>query len=1249
MNINPLKFDHYYVFIASPSDMSQERQLVHKFFKYYNNAIAKNWGVRFEVIDWENASSIGIGRAQGLINSQTLEKYRESLALVIGLLGQKYGQPTGEAESGTEEEFNWAFDNNKKHGFPEIKWFFKKIDKFVSPPDPDRIQEALDQWKKVRDFKERLKTSETEMYFKEYGDIEEFKEVVKNDFSLWLADDSRAWSQNVRRANTGTTPVVLPPIKYFQNVCHDFQWLDIAGIDCDRAFQIPLSKLYVRLRVLSQDCVNRYEANASDERKPIDIKEALGAYKRLVVVGDPGSGKSTFLKFISLIIARAILEKNTELVFEKLGLGGSLPLPVFISCWDLSDFLLNIEDAHLSPNVLLEFIFKNLAASEYQTSQGNLEALLNKGKLCLLIDGLDEVATEHARVRVSKLIQEFVNRYGKNRYVVTSRIRAYSGDTVLKGSFVRCDIQPFNASDRRRFLRNWFSLLFGVPAKLVLKQNGECRHAYADLLRAIENQDRIKALAVNPLLLTVIAIVHWNRKRLPEERVDIYDESIDVLLGQRREAERSFHSRFKDSASTLKAESRVKNRSWIRKRFSEIALRMMAADNEEITQDDILALLVRRFIDMGAPTREDAMIQAERFLDHQELASGLLVSRRSKRYRFVHLTFQEYLTAWWIANQDYELAVEIITPKLRKEAWFESLELLGCEWAKKSDECLDRYINLLLNNKGKSIGDQAPVMALCSNILNDTEGVAVIKPETRSEYEKAIKRTLGAFGRKSEVAEKVQLEILQALGKLGIAVKRHLVKALGSPIAAVRIMAAELLLSHLEDDELFSMSRLLRDDHPRLVTNYFEEILERNTKRSIVLLHTMGKPSEQVLVLMDRHSDTLAAGINSVAERRVLEYFINVIKNSPSRGANFFSSLGTKLSQELMVTDDFQTILHKAANPNNRAKAIELMLLRYPKAKTTYDSVVDALLRDKDWIVRCKAVDLLSHYIRKNSKKNWEILKKVAQTDASQHVRKSAVSQIVDSSINVETKLDVITGVISNDKDGNIREFSLRLIGGRDEYQSHFHRVARNSAARDPSEIVRSAALELLYNCSEIQTMLDVVYSSANDPSNEVKTFAMEILANEKDVATRAYSILANAANKEPEAKVRIAACQLLASHWRDDDPTWLVLSDIITNSQEDIEFRAEVFGVAYSSWGDTRDMKNLLEKLATEEGASFFIQQIQSELPYTSPGDSYLIYDDLDAFGESNTTTLLLDWMEDESYLTEDEGINDDEIEEYL
>src|SRR5262249_4502897 len=111
MALKPRQVEEYHVFLASPGDMDLERQAVRRFFEEYNRHTAGSHDIRFTVIDYENYATAGIGRPQELITGQTLEKYRDSLALVVGLMGQRFGSATGTHESGTEEEFEWALNS----------------------------------------------------------------------------------------------------------------------------------------------------------------------------------------------------------------------------------------------------------------------------------------------------------------------------------------------------------------------------------------------------------------------------------------------------------------------------------------------------------------------------------------------------------------------------------------------------------------------------------------------------------------------------------------------------------------------------------------------------------------------------------------------------------------------------------------------------------------------------------------------------------------------------------------------------------------------------------------------------------------------------------------------------------------------------------------------------------------------------------------------------------------------------------
>jgi energy-coupling factor transporter ATP-binding protein EcfA2 len=1032
MAISPMSIRQYHVFLASPGDVNDERQMVRQFFEHYNQHTAQLWGVRFEVIDWENYATIGVGRPQELITAQTLERFRNSLALVIGIMGQRFGSPTGKAESGTEEEFNWALQSHQQSGFPEIKWFFRRIDRFIAPPDPDEIEHALEQWKKVRAFRERLQTLDPPVFYAEYPDATKFRDVFESDLSRWLAAPVRPWVENMPPRQDVVLPPLTPPMEYYRRIEGDFHRLDIAGIDNDRAFELPLSEIYVRLRVMFDEDAQT-DAEAIQDSGPLDVQTALLRYPKLVIVGDPGSGKSTFLKYIALMIARSVLQANPNIALEALCLQVPLPIPLFVSCWDLSDFLRKSDRVDLP--VLLEFLTQRLEAYGFRIQVSDLEKLLESGSCCLLFDGLDEVPTEQGRAVVSRLLDDCVRRFSQNRFVVTSRIRAYTGDTILQGEFIRCDIQPFDENDRRQFLRNWVALLFKIPREQVLMDGTEARREFDSLSRGIESNDRIRPLAVNPLLLTVIAIVHWNRKRLPEQRVDLYDECVDVLLGQRKEAERVQANRRVGSLDETQEERQYEERAWVRKRFAEIAIDILGSDEDEVTKGDVVKLLTPRFRDQGAINEEQAIARAELFLDRQELRSGLLVSRRSQSYRFVHLTFQEYLAAWHLSNQEVKDALQLIQPHLRRQKWFEVLQLLGAEWAKQSDEKLDRYLAWLLEQQGTMITDRAPVVALCANIVKDASGVAELKPQTRQSYRTAVQDTLAAFRPRSGVPDKIQLEILEALGQLGAAVKPHLIDATKSGLFAVRRRAIEMLLPHLSDDELFSLNHILSDRSKEPIKTFLIELLERDAEKTTAWL------------LLRKHFQYKAC--EAVGEL------------IPVFAAHFSSN----------VLFDFLSNIFRRGDTWGRGRFLGIMATQLKGDVRTWQLIRDAAIKDPNGnFVRREALQLLASRQREDPT-TWQLIREAAMKDTESSIRREALELQAKDQKDDPTTWQLIREAATKDRDEAVRATALALLSRGQKDDPIAWQLIRSAAMKDPAVSVRSQACGLLLsasNCDEL-------------------------------------------------------------------------------------------------------------------------------------------------------------------------------------
>jgi HEAT repeat protein len=382
-----------------------------------------------------------------------------------------------------------------------------------------------------------------------------------------------------------------------------------------------------------------------------------------VLLGAPGSGKTTLMSYFAVALA-------TGVGIDDLGVDENyLPILVRIRDWVQSDQkgLLDYVRA---------FATENLAVKELP--DGFFEHWLETGKALILLDGLDEVANEARRDEVVNQIEVFLQAqsYRDNPAIITSRPAGYKQAYFRTEEFPHYDLLPFDQPKIDQFIENWYDNRF--------RDQEESQRRQKTLKKALSERDRIQILAKNPLLLTIIALIHRYEAYLPRDRYQLYNRAVETLLTN-WDAGKDIDYQWPLQHLKRDAVRRVMEQLayWIHSEGS-------VGDDEGgtlIDRDELIEQLGGFIKEETGCKRYEAEKDAERFLECIRSRTGLLNEQGQDRYAFVHKTFQEYLTAEDIRyrqlDDGFQVVIDHIDDYLHDPHWEEVLLLLIAQQPKK--------------------------------------------------------------------------------------------------------------------------------------------------------------------------------------------------------------------------------------------------------------------------------------------------------------------------------------------------------------------------------------------------------------------------------------------------------------------------------------------------------------------------------------------------------------------------------------
>ena len=381
--------------------------------------------------------------------------------------------------------------------------------------------------------------------------------------------------------------------------------------------------------------------------RPLLLTEAISRHHQVVLLGGPGSGKSSFVRHLAVALARGEDEQQPTLP----GWSAGRPLPIYAALGEFAAWTQQLGGTLDGPG-LWRYLLMTAHAYGLTGLDDSLSRAFTQGGLLLLLDGLDQVADPSLRVGVARAVAMLAEAGG--RVVVTCHVRSF--DQAVAAPFAPwtppVTLAAFALGQMRHFVAGWYAR----SADQGVIDADEAMRRVTELTNRLAHLQSLRDLGQTPLLLTMITLFHFYEGKLPEDRADLYEDLVELWLNRWR-----MRSNEPGAPPPLLAKLKAdKSLGGLKDYHLRNTLERLTYDAHQNTlANDGRGLLHRHLVrgafedlfkqfDIGTGP---AVEKAELVLEHLECESGLLLSEGGDLYGFPHLSYEEYLAGCHLSRQ----------------------------------------------------------------------------------------------------------------------------------------------------------------------------------------------------------------------------------------------------------------------------------------------------------------------------------------------------------------------------------------------------------------------------------------------------------------------------------------------------------------------------------------------------------------------------------------------------------------------